>query len=634
MSEKNLQININPSADGAKSEREESTATITELPTIEMLYGGYEFVYKTNNNSTALYWRDTKEKGHTDHFISAFVEVIAQVRDTDNTGYGRLIRYIDQDGNERHYTLRFANISRDCDSIIGSLRNRGLFITSSGNARKLVDFIHNVKVDRKIRTTELAGWHDNNSFVLPGRTIGSTDEELIFSNDNLRLKPFLSQGTLEEWQQNISRYCVGNHVLAFTVSISLAAPLLNIIQQENGGFNLMGDSSIGKSTALAIATSVFGHPKAAIQKWNMTINSLEGVAKAYNDFMLPLDEIGQSTANQIGEIVYMLGNGSGKGRANIHGEARQRVNFRTLFLSNGEKTLEEHMGEASKKVKAGQEVRLVDFPANCDEGLGIYQDIYEYDSSREFNDMLLLNAKTYHGAAFDSYIGHVIENIDTLPAYLIGFIEKFIKDFVPADASSQVLRIASRFAIVAAAGTFATQTGITGWPQDEALLAVEFCFKKWLAQRGGVTQSEESRLIQQVQAFFEAHGDSRFTKMTNLGADDNELARDRVGFKEMYGGTYSYFVLPNQLDKIVAGFNKKSAVKTLVKEGYIITDKNGKPQTNKRIPGSITPKKVYEFSNKVMADSDEEETNTDTAISKGNIGNKVTKQDLCVILDI
>lgn len=38
------------------------------------------------------------------------------------------------------YTIRFANISRDCEAIIGALRDRGLFITSSGNARKLVDF--------------------------------------------------------------------------------------------------------------------------------------------------------------------------------------------------------------------------------------------------------------------------------------------------------------------------------------------------------------------------------------------------------------------------------------------------------------------------------------------------------------
>jgi putative DNA primase/helicase len=609
-----------PKSEPVKSESKKNT----ELPVIEMLYGGYEFLYLTKRDTPALFWREHKEKEDIDHFISAMVEVVAQVRDTDNTGYGRQIRFIDQDGNERTFTLRFANISRDCDAIISALRDRGLFITSSGHARKLVDFIHNVKVERKVRTTDLAGWHEENTFVLPGRTIGNPVEEIEFSNDNLKLKPFLSQGSLMEWQQHVSRYCVGNNVLAFTVSISLAAPLLNIIHQENGGFNLMGDSSIGKSTALAVSTSVFGNPKDAIQKWNMTINSLEGVAKAYNDFMLPLDEIGQSTANQIGEIVYMLGNGSGKGRANIHAEARKRVHFRTLFLSNGEKTLEEHMGEASKKVKAGQEVRLVDFPANCDCGYGIYQDIYGVESSRKFNDMLLLNAKTYHGSPFDAYIGHVIANLESLPALLRESIERFIKKNVPDSASSQVLRIATRFALVAAAGTFASQHGITGWPEDEALRAVEFCFKKWLKQRGNITQSEESRLISQVEKFFEANGESRFTKI-NIRGNENTLTRDRVGFREESDGIVRYFVLPNQLDSIVAGFNKSTAIKTLVKNGYIIPDKKGKPQTNKRLPDSKNPKKVYEFSNKVLADADEDEADTDMTIFEGNNGNKVTE---------
>lgn len=631
MSKKRVQLHIDSSKEETQSpSAKPSSARKSKLPAIHMVCGGHDFIYKTEGKVTNLYWQEhirkkDQEDEVIDHFLSAMVEVVAQVRDTENTGYGRLIKFIDQDGNERTFTLRFVNISRDCDAIISSLRDRGLFITSSGHSRKLVDFIHNSKVDRKIRTTDLAGWHEGNAFVLPGRTLGFHDEELVFSNENLKLKPFLSQGSLNDWQQNVSRYCVGNNVLAFTVSISLAAPLLNIIHQENGGFNLMGDSSIGKSTALAVSTSVFGNPKDAIQKWNMTINSLEGVAKAYNDFMLPLDEIGQSTANQIGEIVYMLGNGSGKGRANIHAEARKRVQFRTLFLSNGEKSLEEHMGEASKKVKAGQEVRLVDFPANCEEGYGIYQDIYGFEDSRMFNDMLLLNAKTYHGAAFDAYVDKVITNLETLPTYLRDFIERFIKYSVPVNASSQVLRIATRFALVAAAGTFATEQGITGWTEGEALRAVQFCFKKWLNQRGNITQSEDYRLIRQVQAFFEANGESRFTKIAPCG-QDNKLARDRVGFKEESNNTVRYFVLPNQLDQIVAGFNRTSALKTLVKEGYIIPDSKGKPQTNKRLPDFDNPKKVYEFSHKVLAEADEEDADTDDVISEGNMGNEVTAQ--------
>jgi len=609
MSENNFQAAPDTAAIETTTLSEESS-TVPEGTPIEMLLGSHEYVYLSKNGITGLYWREHKDKGYFDHFISAKVEVVAQVRDTESTGWGRLITFKDQDGEERTYTLRFANISRDCDAILGALRDRGLIITSTGHARKLVDFIHDVKVDRKMRTTELAGWFDRKAFVLPGRTIGNTDEEIVFSNENLKMKPFLSKGTLAEWQENVARYCIGNHVLAFAACTAFAAPLLHIIHQENGGFNLMGDSSIGKSTAMAVATSIFGNPKDAIQKWNMTINSLEGVAKAYNDFMLPLDEIGQSTANQIGEIVYMLGNGSGKGRANIHGEARKRVQFRTMVLSNGEKTLEEHMGEASKKVKAGQEVRLVDFAANCDLGLGIYQNIFDFENSRLFNDTLLHNTKLYYGTAFDEFIRQVIANRDTLQERVKEFIDAFLQQGTMKEASGQVQRIASRFALLAAAGILATGYGITKWPEDEAGKAVLFCFNKWLAQRGNVVQSEKTHLISQVQAFFEANADSRFTRIAGLAAE-NTAIRDRVGFKEMTDGSIRFFVLPNQLDLIIKGFNKTSAVKTLVSEGYIIPDKHGKATTAKRLPGFGTPKKIYEFTSKVLAEEDETVTDAD-----------------------
>ena len=88
--------------------------------------------------------------------------------------------------------------------------------------------------------------------------------------------------------------------------------------------------------------------------------------------MLILDEMGQAEAREIGEIVYMLSNSSGKQRAGKGGEARQRKTWRTLFLSTGELTLGAKLAEAGKKVMAGQEVRLVNLPADAGAKLGVF----------------------------------------------------------------------------------------------------------------------------------------------------------------------------------------------------------------------------------------------------------------------
>lgn len=69
-----------------------------------------------------------------------------------------------------------------------------------------------------------------------------------------------------------------NSRLIFGVSVALAAPLLGICYEENGGFHLRGASSTGKTTILYAAASVFGG-KDFIQRWRATANGLEATAK-------------------------------------------------------------------------------------------------------------------------------------------------------------------------------------------------------------------------------------------------------------------------------------------------------------------------------------------------------------------
>jgi hypothetical protein len=76
--------------------------------------------------------------------------------------------------------------------------------------------------------------------------------------------------------------------------------------------------------------------------------------------LLCLDEIGEVNARDVGGVVYMFGNGVGKGRARRDGSARRAAQFRLLFLSSGEKRLAEKMAEDGEPAQAGQEVRFVD----------------------------------------------------------------------------------------------------------------------------------------------------------------------------------------------------------------------------------------------------------------------------------
>lgn len=116
----------------------------------------------------------------------------------------------------------------------------------------------------------------------------------------------------------------------------------------------------------------------------------------YNDLLLPLDEMGEINPKEAGEIAYMLGNGTGKARADKTGGARDKAKFRCLFLSTGEVSLAQHMLEDGKKAKAGQETRIADIPADLGNLAARAKEIFEsseVDEKRQLLNFVFQNLK-------------------------------------------------------------------------------------------------------------------------------------------------------------------------------------------------------------------------------------------------
>ncbi len=99
---------------------------------------------------------------------------------------------------------------------------------------------------------------------------------------------------------------------------------MGLLGLESDSFHLVGESSIGKSTALAVAASVYGN-KDYVQTLRATDNALEGLAAQHNHALLILDELSQLSARIAGEVFYMLANGQSKASAFKTGQARNRA---------------------------------------------------------------------------------------------------------------------------------------------------------------------------------------------------------------------------------------------------------------------------------------------------------------------
>jgi len=284
---------------------------------------------------------------------------------------------------------------------------------------------------------------------------------------------------------------------------------------------------------------------------------------------------------------YMLPNGQGKARAGRSGEVKPSAEWRVLFVSTGEIGLGDKIAEDGRRATAGQEVRIVDIPADAGVGIGLFENLHGYNRAQDFADALNLAAAENYGHASRLYIERLTQDLEVARETVRQSMQAWTSEHCP-EADGQVRRIARRFALIAAAGELATAMGILPWMKGEADLGVARCFKVWLAQRGGTEPSEERRGIEQLRAFIAKHGACRFQSIT----DPHAQIRDRAGFKEDGAQGTRYYFFPDAFREACSGFDPGILARALAKREMLEpgADKSSKL---KRLPGFEDPCRVY-----------------------------------------
>jgi putative DNA primase/helicase len=534
-------------------------------------------------------------------WVCSPLEILAITRDHNNENHGKLLRFFDYDGIEHRWPMPMEYLAGDGTLYRQFLLSSGLQIKEGRQGRELLSrYIQSLNPEKRMRCVNKLGWYGN-LYILPDETIGEVkDEEVVFQARLSVIAHHESKGTLEEWQKEVGKYCVDNSRTGFCVCVAFAAPLIHLLGEESGGFHLRGPSSGGKTTAIKVALSVYGG-ESMLHSWRATSNGLESIATLHNDCLLCLDEIGKLEPKIAGEVAYLLANGGGKQRCDKLGQARTKQVWRLLFLSNGELGLPDLIRQAGQKVRGGHEVRIVDIPAFTG-AYGVFEHLHFLESGNEFSRMLCANTEKCHGTAGKAFIREIIKDMPKHVQRIKILSEKFKRAHTPPNADGQVLRVLNRFAVVAAAGTLATELGITGWPEDEANWATKQCFEAWLKNRGGISAQEGQEILRQVRHYFEQHGDSRFTL---IGSTEEQRTINRAGYKRMVEGNWHYFVLPESFKQdICSGFDIQIATATLIERGWLLQDSEGKSTRAEYLPCSInSTTRCYRFDgNKIFSD--------------------------------
>jgi len=556
-----------------------------------------------------VYFTDTDRDGNqgAPKWICSYLEPIARVRNPDNHGWGLLVRLYDADKFEHKLVIPMTLFRGDGLEVAGMLLDAGLTMATGGR-QKVIAYLQSARPDARARITSRTGWHTTSDspavYVLPERAFGQEADEWLYEAEGSHTHAFKVKGTADQWRDSIGRLCRGNSRLLFAVSVAFASPLLYLVGGESGGFHFRSNSSDGKTTALRVACSVCGDG-AYMQRWRATDNGLEALPMQHCDSLLALDELAQLDPKVAGETAYMLANGSGKARAARTGGARERAFWRVLFLSAGEISLAQHMAEANRTTRAGQEIRLVDIGADAGAGLGAWETLHGFPNGADFSRALDQATKRYYGAPLAAFLEKLTCSAGDLAEELRKAQKLFEAQHLTDDASGQARRVADRFALVAMGGELATQWGLTGWEPGEALAASGACYRAWLAGRGGEGNQEETNMLNQVREFFERHGDGAFDLWHRLGDDRSPRTADSAGVRRWiqldgtpitkagqieessYGAEFQteYFVFEQPFrNRICKGLDYKAVCALLSKKG-ILGHNTGRYQSKQRIPG-------------------------------------------------
>lgn len=548
--------------------------------------GRFEVFEAGGSIRPGVYWIEGTDKPPV--WVCSPMRVEAETRSHRGGSWGRLLSFADRDGRTHRVPVAMTLVQGSGEDLRAVLAEQGLDIATDKNGRtKLLQYITVQDALPKAVTVSRTGWH-RGVFVMPGgQVLGSTGgEEVVLDaavgSDAVEVA---TAGTLESWREAVSVPVIGNARPVLALSAAFAGPCLDLLGMEGGGLHFRFDSSAGKTTLLELAASVYG-PPGYRRTWRATDNALESIALLHSDMLLPLDELGQLDPKAAGAAAYLLANGMGKGRQKAGGGLRDVAKFRVLFISSGELSLGQLIEEGGGRVRAGQEVRVVDVPADAGGGMGVFDRVPDGVMPGAFANSLKAAVARHYGHGIVAFLREVTKDRPLAVEALNAEREAFLAEAIPAGAHAQVHRVAHRFAAIAAAGELASAWGITGWPEGEARRSALACFGAWISARGGTGDAEGLSILAQVRQFFSVHGEGRFTRWdAPPETAHGTRTLNRAGYVRSGDDGPTYYVDREPFRRDVCkGFDERRVIAVLKEAGALRLSADGKSTRIERLP--------------------------------------------------
>lgn len=414
------------------------------------------------------------------------------------------------------------------------------------------------------RLTSVMGWQPGHRAYVNGCRVFGPDAAHYevarvaeVRSSNVRVRG-LERGGLEAWRAACAEV-YDTPALMTSIGLALTGASLEVLGVPTWGVHIYGESSKGKSTALAVAGSVWGYADYEqvgeandlgnlFNSWKGTEASLERRAAAMSGACMLLDDIGAIDAKlDVPSLIIMVGNGRGKERQH---KDWPLMTWKCTLMSSGEQSI---AAVARGQIQSGAMARFLDLEFDPHSG--------DWTRDKAHSDLCKRTARAVYGVAGNAWAellatrGEARDMLRERQAYAASWLEGQAESL-----DGTMNRIVSYLASLAATLMTAAHYGIVPWTRDAIFSALRWLLA--LVEAREVKNQEElawQRLTRRV---------------LTSGSASEEQWRERVQLGGKYavqrcepGRHATYWTTAALLGEAIDALGLKTSTKSLVAWG-------------------------------------------------------------------
>ena len=291
----------------------------------------------------------------------------------------------------------------------------------------IVTFVKSLQYVKKaeIMRTQF-GWVDNDSkFIIGDREV--TKDGTFYSPPSNTTKTVADKmtptGSFEAWKEVFNMYAKpGLEPHAFAALTGFGSPLLKFTGMSGAIINVIHKSSgSGKSTALYMCNSIWGHSKELACMWKDTYNVKMHRLGVMNNLPNTIDEITNTSPMEFSDLAYSISQGRGKNRmkSQTNEERVNHTSWQGITLASANASFYEKLGSA-KNSPDGESMRLLEYKISP-------TTIISVEEGKQMFDHQLMNNYGFAGEIYAKYLVDNLEEVKDLIRQVQARIDKEVQ---------------------------------------------------------------------------------------------------------------------------------------------------------------------------------------------------------------